>query len=110
MKRTFKETSWFTKKWYDLGFTNMDLVELQNVLLEDPKIGDVIQGTGGLRKIRIPLRGKGKRGGGRVIYVDIDVKETIHLIDVYVKNRKEDLSPEEKKALRTVLGLIREED
>ena len=48
---------------------------LENILLKNPKVGDAIIGTGGLRKIRIPIGSTGKRGGGRVIYVDIEVKE-----------------------------------
>jgi hypothetical protein len=49
----------------------MSAVEMEAVVLmisESPTIGDVIPGTGGLRKMRIPLQGRGKRGGGRVIY------------------------------------------
>lgn len=61
-----------------MGFTDENLRDLENILLANPKSGDVIQGTGGLRKIRIPLNSKGKRGGGRVIYVDIEFRETIY--------------------------------
>lgn len=73
MTRTFIEVPIFTKKWKELGFTDENLRELQKVLLDDPKAGDAIQGTGGLRKIRIPMenKGKGKRGGARVVYVDV---------------------------------------
>ena len=76
MNRTFIEVPMFTKKWKDLGLTDENLRDLENILLEDSKSGDAIQGTGGLRKIRIPMdnRGKGKRGGGRVIYVDGESK------------------------------------
>ena len=69
MKRTFIEVPLFTKKWKELGLTDEDLRDLQNILLQNPKSGDVIQGTGGLRKIRIPMKGRGKSGGSRVIYV-----------------------------------------
>ena len=50
---------------------------LQKILLENPKLGDTISHTGGLRKIRIPMenKGKGKRSGARVIYIDIDIGE-----------------------------------
>ncbi len=78
MNRTFIEVPIFTKKWKELGFTDENLRDLENILLANPKSGDVIQGTGGLRKIRIPLNSKGKRGGGRVIYVDIEFRETIY--------------------------------
>ena len=60
MKRTFIEVPLFTKKWKELGLTDEDLRDLQNILLQNPKSGDVIQGTGGLRKIRIPMKGRGK--------------------------------------------------
>ena len=59
MRRTFIEVPIFTKKWKELGLTDETLRELQNILLNDPKTGDVIQGTGGLRKIRIPMPNKG---------------------------------------------------
>lgn len=50
MTRTFIEVPIFTKKWKELGFTDENLRELQKVLLDDPKAGDAIQGTGGLQK------------------------------------------------------------
>ncbi len=86
MKRTFIEVPIFTNRWKELGLTDEDLRELENVLLRNPKAGDTIQGTGGIRKIRIPMDNTGKRGGGRVIYVDIEVKEIIYFINVYAKN------------------------
>lgn len=107
MKRTFIEVPTFTKKWKELGLTDDNLRELENILLENPKAGDAIQGTGGLRKIRIPLDNKGKRGGGRVIYVDIEIKETIYFINVYTKNEKDDLTEEEKKAFKAVVKVLK---
>lgn len=102
-KRTFIETPMFTKKWYELGLTDDDLCILQNQLLENPKLGDTISGTGGIRKVRVQCNGHGKRGGARVIYVDIEVSETIYMLNVYAKNEKTDLPPQEKKALRAVV-------
>ena len=109
MSRTFIEVPTFTKKWKELGLTDENLRELENILLENPKAGDTIQGTGGLRKIRIPLEKKGKRGGGRVIYVDIEIKETIYFINVYAKNEKENLTEEEKKAFKVIVKILKEE-
>lgn len=109
MKRTFIEVPAFTKKWHDLGLGDEDLRELENVLLEDPKTGDTIQGTGGLRKIRVSLNQKGKRGGARVIYVDVEVKETIYFINVYSKKEKSDLTESEKKALKAVVTILKGE-
>lgn len=108
MNRTFIEVPIFTKKWKELGFTDENLRDLENILLTNPKSGDVIQGTGGLRKIRIPLNSKGKRGGGRVIYVDIEFRETIYFINVYTKNEKDDLTEEEKKAFKAVVSSLKE--
>ena len=109
MTRTFKEVPTFTRKWKELGLTDENLRDLQNILLENPKAGDAIQGTGGIRKIRIPIENKGKRGGGRVIYVDIELKETIYFINVYAKNEKDDLTDEEKKAFKAVVKILKEE-
>ena len=82
MNRTFVEVPLFTRKWKELGLTDENLRDLENILLENPKSGDIIQGTGGIRKIRIPVDKKGKRGGGRVIYVDIELRETIYFINL----------------------------
>lgn len=109
MIRTFKEVSSFTKKWKELGLTEDDLVVLEELLLKDTKIGDVIQGTGGLRKIRIPMENIGKRSGARVIYIDIEIKECIYLLDVYAKNEKIDLSEKEKAMLKKLVNALKEE-
>lgn len=109
MIRTVKEVSSFTKKWKELGLTEDDLVVLEELLLKDTKIGDVIQGTGGLRKIRIPMENIGKRSGARVIYIDIEIKECIYLLDVYAKNEKIDLSEKEKAMLKKLVNALKEE-
>ena len=49
--------------------------ELENILLENPRKGAVIEGLAGIRKLRIKLEGRGKSGGGRVIYLDVLEKE-----------------------------------
>lgn len=110
MQRTFIEVPMFTRKWKELGLTDEDLRSLENILLENPKSGDAIQGTGGLRKIRIPIEGRGKRGGGRVIYVDIELKERIYFINVYAKNEKDDLTDDERKAFKAVVNILKKED
>lgn len=109
MNRTFKEVPIFTRKWKELGLSDEILRDLQNILLKNPKSGDAIQGTGGLRKIRIPLEDTGKRGGGRVLYVDVELKDTIYFINVYTKNEKDDLTEDEKKAFKAVIKVLKEE-
>ena len=109
MVRTFYEMKHFTQKWQDLGFTDDELSQLQQVLLENPKAGDVMKGTGGLRKVRFAFQGSGKSGSVRVCYIDIEGVLEIHLIDVFAKNEKENLSKAERNAIRIVVEQIKAE-
>ena len=110
MTRSFIETPTFTSNWNELGLTDEDLRTLQNDLLENPKMGDAIPGAGGIRKIRIPMenKGKGKRGGARVIYIDVEIKEIIYFINVYSKNEKDNLTEDEKKAFKALVKILKE--
>lgn len=56
-----------------MGLNDDDLARLQRELLEDPKVGPVMQGTGGVRKMRFAFEDRGKSGSARVIYVDFEV-------------------------------------
>jgi hypothetical protein len=67
-----------------------------------PDSGDVIPGAGGTRKLRWAAKGKGKRGGARVIYVYVAVAGRIYLLRCYAKNVKTDVTPEEEKELRRI--------
>lgn len=69
----------------------------------EPACGDLIPGTGGLRKIRVGRRGMGKRGGARVVYFFHDAEMPILLVAVYAKNEKSDLSAAEKKEFAGLL-------
>jgi len=55
------------------------------------------------------LQGNGKSGGSRVIYVDIEIKETIYFVNVYSKNDKDDLTEDEKKVFKAVVKILKEE-
>ncbi|MBI1785641.1 type II toxin-antitoxin system RelE/ParE family toxin [Candidatus Sumerlaeota bacterium] len=100
MKAIFVETREFTKRIARF-LTDRLYARLQNDLMRMPDMGDVIQGSGGLRKVRIAdrNRGKGKRGGARVIYLYVPEARWFLLLDVYGKNEKEDLGTAEKKIL-----------
>jgi hypothetical protein len=74
--------------------------KLQQHLADYPDAGDVIQGTGGLRKVRWAVPGKGKSGGVRVIYYHVVSHAQIRMVLVYRKGIKDDLTPKEKAALR----------
>jgi len=71
-----------------------------------PEHWPVIAGTGGCRKARIALDGRGKRGGARVIYFFATSAGRVYLLDVYAKNEKEDLSNDDKKALRAIVRAL----
>lgn len=109
MIRTFKETTNFRKKWSALGLTDDDLRILQLILLKNPKEGEVISGSGGHRKIRIPVDNMGKSSGCRVIYIDVEIKECIYLVDIYAKNEKENLSDREVNVLKKIATVLKEE-
>lgn len=109
MKRLFVMTSSFERSWAAMDLGDDELEMLQSMLIEDPEVGDVIQGTGGARKVRIPLEGRGKSGGGRVIYVDVVVRKWIYLLMAYPKNVQTDLSPNQKKMVRKLVERIKEE-
>ncbi len=83
-----------------------DYRNLQNFLLLSPKAGDVIAGTGGLRKLRFgdPSRGKGKRGGLRIIYYWYEIKLQFWLFTIYDKDEMSDLGQKERKALMDLLN------
>ena len=102
-------TSGFDRSWARMGLGEAELQALQNLLLLDPDAGDVIPGLAGARKVRIPLEGRGKSGGGRVIYVDVVIREQIYLLLAYPKNVQTDLNPEQKKIIRKLIETIKEE-
>ncbi|WP_407354125.1 type II toxin-antitoxin system RelE/ParE family toxin [Luteimonas sp. R10] len=97
----FIETSVFTRQVEAL-LTDDEYNRFQRELAENPTAGEVIQGTGGLRKIRIAAKGKGKRGGARVIYFHVAAAHQIRLLLIYPKNVKDDLSEDEKRVLRVL--------
>lgn len=79
----------------------------QSFLLKEPGIGDTMQGTGGLKKVRWSSKGKGKRGGVRIIYLYLVDKSHIHFLTVYAKNEMSDLTSDEKKILKAIAEEIK---
>ena len=106
MTRLFVITQEFDKNWNDMGLTDDDLKLLQEELIMNPQKGKVIQGTGGLRKLRIAFENKGKSGSGRVCYVDFALYERIYLITAYPKNKKENLSKAERNAIAAMIAQL----
>ena len=94
----FVETSIFTQRITTL-LTDDEYDDLQAVLADHPKAGDVIPGAGGLRKLRWRTGGRGKRGGLRVIYYCWS-EDRVYMIFVYDKTEQGDLTPGQLKMLR----------
>ena len=101
----FLETPVFTRRIKEL-VDDDQYRQLQLRLLAHPDAGDLIRGSGGLRKIRLGVAGRGKRGGSRVIYYWITAKAQIYMLLVYAKNEQDDLMEEQLKELR---ALVRKE-
>jgi hypothetical protein len=99
----FIETHVFSRELLELLPDDDDYRALQIALLLRPDTGDLIRGTGGLRKMRFPLPGRGKRGGLRVIYYWDKPGDRIFMLLIYRKSRQEDLTPAQRKILRKVV-------
>ena len=94
MTRRFIYTAPFRRCWKAMGLSDDDLLILEDVLLRDPQRGDVIEGTG---------------GGGRVIYLDILERSDLYFLFAYPKNVQEDLTSDQRKAIRKLIEAIRKE-
>jgi len=102
------ETKPFTRN-FDKLVGKAERLELYCHLESGPKSGDVIPGSGGIRKLRWSRPGMGKRGGVRIIYYFFDARGLVSLLTIYAKSDKEDLSKQEIKAFRNVVEQIKSE-
>jgi hypothetical protein len=105
---TFIELRPFTRRWQQLRLADSDLHAVQSLIMTRPQIGTLIEGTGGLRKMRFarPDAGAGKSGGLRVCYAYFEAVATVVLAVVYAKGEKDDLTPVEKAAIRTAVARV----
>lgn len=87
----FIETSLFTKLVYEY-LTEAEYIGFQNFLFYSPESGVVVPGSGGVRKVRWKVKGRGKRGGVRVIYYFKKQNDEIWLLTIYQKNELENIS------------------
>lgn len=101
--REFVQLPIFTKAWEYMGLSDAHLRDLESLILSNPDGGDIIPGSGGARKIRFQIPGKGKRGGARVIYVDFIQIEKVYLITAYPKSEKSNLSPKEINTIKEIV-------
>ena len=116
MKRRFVESGGFSEDRQRLErareLSHDDLVALEQSILADPQAGDLVPGTGGLRKIRLAQRqvGRGKRGGVRVYYLDLPRRAVTHLFAIFGKLEKSDLSPEERRQVAALVKQLKGEE
>ncbi len=90
------------------GLIGPDGIEAVAVyLIDHPDAGEVIPGSSGVRKLRWAAKGKGKRGGARIIYLYVVIAARIYLIRCYAKNVKTDLTGDEKKELRQIAAHLK---
>jgi len=98
------ETSIFTKIITSL-LSDDEYRKLQNEIIKTPATGKIITGSGGIRKVRCKLQGRGKSGGARVIYYWANNENQIFMLFAYPKNEMENITKEQlsvlKKAVET---------
>ena len=93
------ETPVFTRRVLKL-LSDENYRSLQQVLVADPEAGDLIRHSGGLRKIRWSVAGRGKRGGVRIIYYWAPARETVLMLLMYGKNEQDDLTAGQLRILK----------
>ena len=105
MNASFVHLSMFVAAWKYLKLDDEDLRALENLIQERPEAGRVIPGTGGVRKIRFapPSWNRGKSGAIRVCYACFLTGKAIFMLTAYGKNKKENITAEEKKLYRKLL-------
>jgi len=111
MKRHIIQTTDFESAVADLiakrKLKKEDFEDFKKNLVENPDQGDIIVGSGGIRKTRLKSATKGKSGGFRVCYLHIDDRLIIFLIYIFSKNEQENLSQAEKKELKLLAEAIK---
>lgn len=98
----FVETPVFTAAVTSL-LADEEYRQLQIALLIRPAQGTLIRGTGGLRKLRWGARGRGKRGGVRVIYYWHPAGELLYMLLIYAKSDQDDVTPSQLRVLRRLV-------
>lgn len=106
MTRLFVELPSFRAEWKAMDLTEDDLTRLQEELLENPTVGKILQGTGGVRKMRFSFEHSGKSGGVRVIYVDFEIREKLYLLTAYPKSEKDNLTKAERNDLKKLVDIL----
>ncbi len=106
--QTLIETLAFLRRAKECGVSEDEREEMVNFIAANPKGGDEMPGTGGARKIRFARQGQGKRGSYRIITFYSGPDIPVFLLTIYTKNEKEDISQDQKNALKSLLKRLPE--
>lgn len=90
-------------------FTDQEVRVVEDTLLENPKDGEVMAGTGGVRRSRAANEGHGKSGSGRAAYLYVETQRTVYFLFAFPKNVQGNLTGEEKKRVRKLAAEIKGE-
>jgi hypothetical protein len=104
--QTVVETPGFLSDARSLGMSNAERLAIVMWIAENPTAGDVIEGTGGARKVRFAGKKKGKSGGYRVITFFSGEAIPVFLLNIFAKNEKADLTLRERRLLKGVVASI----
>ena len=104
--QTVVETSTFSRQ-ADKLFANEERAALIGFLAANPFAGDEIRGAGGVRHVRVPSSGRGKRGGARVIYYVYDEMMPIYALLVYAKGARSEMTADQKKAVAALAAALK---
>ena len=107
MIREFIRLAEFEKQCKVIGLTEDDIIEIENALLVNPEVGDILQGTGGIRKFRYALPNKGKSGGTRVVYIDFTYFEKVYLLTIFAKSDIVNLTKSERNDLKEFVRILK---
>ena len=105
---TVVETESYLRDAKAAKMTEEERTAAVDLVAADPEVGDVMQGTGGVRKVRLAGRGKGKSGGYRIVYFFGGGDIPIYLLTVFGKGEKANLTQGERNALRSLVGILKQ--
>jgi hypothetical protein len=104
--QTVVETPGYLSDAKALGLTETERAAIITWIAAHPEVGDMIEGTGGARKVRFAGKGKGKSGGYRVITFYSGSSIPVFLLNVFAKNEKTDMTPKERNVLKQILSKL----
>lgn len=109
MKRIFVYSPLILKRLAEVEAPDEKARQIENEILKNPEAGDIVSATGGVRKFRLPdaETGKGKRGGIRILFLDLPHVAKTHLLFLVHKNEASDISATEKKMIRDLVLILK---